>query len=130
MDASAIWLAILALGAAIINGAVGYGFSSIVTPIAVLWYSNKVLNPALVLVELVVNVTLLFRERKFVPGTFHRASPVISTLFPGVVLGTVGLTYLAVNDVKFALYVLLAPLVTLQLLGVAWPIRNEKRGGR
>ena len=126
---SDIWLGFLALGAALVNGAVGYGFSSIVTPIALLWYSNKVLNPALVMVEVGVNLTLLLRERHYIRHTWHRARPVVSTLFPGVVLGTIGLTYLAINDVKVIVYAVLLPLVLLQLIGFYRPFRNERRGG-
>ena len=129
MDWSTIWLALVALFAATINGAIGYGFSSIVTPIAVLWFSNKLLNPALVTVELVVNVTLLVRERAFIPATKARAMPVVRTLLPGVILGTVGLTYLAVSDVKVVVYLVLLPLVVVQLLGLRRPFTNERRGG-
>ncbi len=127
--ASGFWLAIVAFGAALVNGAVGYGFSSIITPIAIFWYSNKVLNPALVTVELAVNLTLLVRERKFLRATWHRANGVITTLLPGVILGTAGLTYLAVNDVKLAVYATLLPLVVVQLYGVSRPFRNERRTG-
>lgn len=129
MDLSSIWLALVALFAATINGAIGYGFSSIVTPIALLWFSNKVLNPALVSVELLVNITLLYRERAFISITKARALPVVKTLLPGVLLGTIGLTYLAVNDVKVVVYVVLLPLVVIQLLGLRRPFTNEKRGG-
>ena len=124
-----LWLAVLAFGAAVINGAVGYGFSSTITPIAILWYSNKVLNPALVTVEVAVNITLLLRERKYIRATWSRARPVVYTLFPGVLLGTAGLTYLAVNDVKLLVYVILFPLLALQLTGFKRPIQNERRGG-
>lgn len=129
MDWSSIWLAVVALGAATINGAIGYGFSSIVTPIALLWFSNKVLNPSLVIVELVVNVSLLYRERAYIPATSVRALPVVKTLLPGVLLGTAGLTYLAVNDVKLVVYLVLLPLVVVQLLGLRRPFTNERRGG-
>lgn len=124
-----LYLALIALGAAIVNGAVGYGFSSIVTPLGVLWFSNKVLNPAIVVVELIVNVTLLVRERKFIRSTWGRANPVVYSLFPGVVLGTIGLAYLAVNDVKLILYLFLFPLAALQLWGFRRPFANERRGG-
>jgi uncharacterized protein len=127
---SSLWLAIVAFGAAVTNGAVGYGFSSIVTPIAIFWYSNKVLNPALVLVEVAVNLALLFRERRHIRSTWPRARPVVSTLFPGILLGTLGLTFIAVVDVKLLVYVTLLPLVALQLLGFSRPIANEARGGR
>ena len=125
---SSIWLGVLAFGAAVINGAVGYGFSSIITPIAILWYSNKVLNPALVMVEVAVNVTLLIRERRYIQFTWGRAKPVVMTLLPGVILGTIGLTYLAVNDVKVIVYATLLPLVLLQLVGFYRPFKNEARG--
>ena len=124
-----LWLAILAFGAAIINGAVGYGFSSTVTPVAILWFSPKVLNPALVIVEVAVNVVLLTRERKHIRSTWPRAKPVVLTLLPGVILGTVGLTYLAVNDVKLIVYVVLLPLIALQLYGFSRPFKNERQGG-
>jgi uncharacterized protein len=123
-----LWLTILAFGAAVINGAVGYGFSSTVTPIAILWYSNKVLNPALVIVEVVVNIALLTRERKYIRSTWPRAKPVAMTLLPGVILGTFGLEFLAVNDVKLIVYAVLLPLVALQLYGFVRPFRNERRG--
>jgi uncharacterized protein len=124
-----LWLATLAIAAALVNGAVGYGFSSIITPVAILWFPNKVLNPALVLVEVVVNVALLVKERRFLRKTWPRARPVISTLLPGVVLGTAGLTYLAVNDVKLIVYAALLPLVVLQIWGIGRPFKNERRGG-
>jgi len=122
-------LAFLALAAALVNGAVGYGFSTIITPVAILWYSNKVLNPALVVVEVMVNFALLLRERKFIGATWPHAKSVVYTLLPGVVLGTLGLTYLAVNDVKLVVYATLLPLVMLQLWGFARPIRNHDRAG-
>ncbi len=129
MDTSSLWLALVALLASTINGAIGYGFSSIVTPIALLWFSNKVLNPAVVTVELLVNVTLLIRERAYIPATKARAMPVVRTLLPGVLLGTLGLSYLVVNDVKVVVYVVLLPMVVVQLLGLRRPFTNEQRTG-
>jgi uncharacterized protein len=129
MDLSDIWLAIVALAASLINGAIGYGFSSIVTPIALLWFSNKVLNPAVVTVELAVNVALLVRERAYIAATKARALPVVLTLLPGVLLGTLGLSFLAVNDVKVVVYVTLLPMVIVQLLGLRRPFSNERRTG-
>jgi uncharacterized protein len=129
MDLSNIWLAVVAFVASVINGAIGYGFSSILTPIALLWFSNKVLNPAVVSVELVVNVALLVRERAFIPATKSRALPVVVTLLPGVLLGTLGLSYLAVNDVKVVVYLTLLPMVVVQLLGLRRPFTNERRSG-
>jgi len=129
MDWNSVYLAILAFGAAVVNGAVGYGFSSILTPIAIFWYSNKVLNPAIVTVEVAVNLALLYRERRFIGRTWSHARPVVLTLLPGILLGTIGLTVLAVTDVKVLVYATFLPLVTLQLLGFSRPFRNEARGG-
>jgi uncharacterized protein len=124
-----IWLALLAVGAAIVTGAVGYGFSSIVTPVGVLWYSNQLLNPAIVIVELGVNAFLLFRERATIRSTWPRAKPLIMTLLPGVLLGTAGLAYLAVIDAKLVVYGALLPLTALQLLGWSRPLSRERRAG-
>ena len=130
MDLSSVGLLLLALFAAVINGAIGYGFSSIITPVAIFWFPNRILNPALVLVEVGVSAALLVRERRHLRATFPRALPVVSTLLPGVVLGTVGLAYLAVNDVRLVVYAILLPLVGLQLWGFRRPLRDERRGGR
>src|SRR5258706_299516 len=47
MDQHMIALAAITLLAATINGALGYGFSSITVPLALLFLSNRVLNPPL-----------------------------------------------------------------------------------
>ncbi len=41
-------LGAIGLVAAIVNGAIGYGFSSITVPFALLFLASRVLNPALV----------------------------------------------------------------------------------
>ena len=46
-----IVLVLITFVAATVNGALGYGFSSITVPVALLFYTNRILNPALVLVE-------------------------------------------------------------------------------
>jgi hypothetical protein len=43
-----IALMAITFGAAIVNGALGYGFSSITVPLALLFMTNRVLNPAFV----------------------------------------------------------------------------------
>jgi uncharacterized membrane protein YfcA len=47
-------LVLITFVAATVNGALGYGFSSITVPVVLLFYTNRILNPALVLVELVI----------------------------------------------------------------------------
>ena len=61
-------LVLITFVAATINGALGYGFSSITVPVALLFYTNRILNPALELVELVINGYVLFINRKSIPN--------------------------------------------------------------
>jgi uncharacterized membrane protein YfcA len=49
LDTAAIVLAGIALFAAFVNGALGYGFSSLTVPLALVFYTNRILNPAVVL---------------------------------------------------------------------------------
>src|SRR5215469_6842212 len=48
LDTAVVVLAGIALLAAFVNGALGYGFSSLTVPIALVFYANRVLNPAVV----------------------------------------------------------------------------------
>ena len=61
MDSTQIALVFITLGAAIVNGALGYGFSSITVPIALLFLTNRVLNPALVPIEVALNLPIDLR---------------------------------------------------------------------
>jgi uncharacterized membrane protein YfcA len=119
-------LPILAFIASVVNGAIGYGFSSIITPVAVLFTTNKLLNPALVICELGVNITLLFWERRNIRNTWRRALPFAVGLLPGVIVGSLVLSLIAPVYVKMALYVTLFPLILAQLLGWQRPVKNEK----
>ena len=58
-------LALIAItfAAAIVNGAIGYGFSSLTVPVGLLFFTNRLLNPALVLIELIINIYVLIIER-------------------------------------------------------------------
>jgi uncharacterized protein len=44
MDTALIVLAGIALFAAFVNGAIGYGFSSLTVPVALIFYTNRILN--------------------------------------------------------------------------------------
>ena len=63
VETQAAALVLITLIAAIVNGALGYGFSSITVPIALLFLANRVLNPALVLIEVVLNAYVLWNNR-------------------------------------------------------------------
>jgi hypothetical protein len=46
LDTAVIVLAGIALFAAFVNRALGYGFSSLTVPVALVYYANRVLSPA------------------------------------------------------------------------------------
>ncbi len=124
-----IALAGITLLAAIVNGALGYGFSSITVPIALLFLANRVLNPALVLIEVVLNAYVLWNNRDALPGVWKRVLPIVLGLAPGIVLGTAVVSQMNVDWLRFATYVTLLPLVLLQSAGYRRPIRSERSVG-
>src|SRR5437763_528162 len=85
---SSLVLVLITQLAATVNGALGYGFSSITVPVALLFYANRILNPALVWGEVVLNACVLWVNRASVPHVWRRVVPMIVGLAPGVVLGT------------------------------------------
>ncbi len=116
----------VALVAAVVNGALGYGFSSLTVPLALLVYTNRVLNPALVLVEIGLNGDLLWINRAAVSRVARRVAPVVAGLVPGVAVGTLLLSSVHPAWMKLVTYVVLVPLVLLQAAGVRRPIRAER----
>ncbi|HEY2990021.1 MAG TPA: sulfite exporter TauE/SafE family protein [Candidatus Binatia bacterium] len=115
--------------AATVNGALGYGFSSITVPIALLFYTNRVLNPAMVLVEVVLNSYVLFINRKSLPLVWKRVSPILIGLIIGVVGGSHILFSANPAWIKFFTYAILLPLILLQAAGLRRPIHSEKAVG-
>ena len=115
--------------AAIVNGALGYGFSSITVPVALLVVANRALNPALVMVEVVLNAWVLLVNRAALPAVWRRALPMIIGLGPGVALGTALLTRVDPAWLKLATFVVLLPLILLQAAGFRRPIRAERAIG-
>jgi uncharacterized protein len=112
--------------AAAVNGALGYGFSSITVPIALLFYTNRVLNPALVLVEIVINAYVLFINRSSIRSVIWRVAPIVGGLVIGVAVGSYLLSLVHPAWVKFVTYFFLLPLILLQAAGIRKPIRAEK----
>src|SRR5467141_2221019 len=131
MDAtsSALVLILITLVAGTVNGALGYGFSSITVPVALLFYANRVLNPALVWIEVVLNAYVLWVNRASVPHVWRRVVPIIVGLAPGVVLGTSLLHRVQPGWLKLATFIGLLPLILLQAAGFRRPIRDERGVG-
>src|SRR5258706_5834803 len=122
-------LFVITLGAAIVNGALGYGFSSLTVPLALLFLTNRVLNPALVLLEVVLNAYVLFVNRASIGAVWRRALPIIVGLGPGIALGTVMVATVNPAWVKFGTFSVLLPLILVQAAGYRRPIRSERTGG-
>jgi uncharacterized membrane protein YfcA len=122
-------LGLITLIAAIVNGALGYGFSSITVPIALLFLSNRVLNPALVPVEVVLNAWVLWNNRDALGGVWRRVMPIVIGLLPGILVGTAIVSRVSPGWLRFATYIALLPLILLQAAGFRRPIRSEKSVG-
>lgn len=121
-----IVLASITFIAATVNGAIGYGFSSITVPVALLYYTNRILNPALVLVELVINSYVLFINRSSIPHIWKRVAPILIGLAVGVAIGSYILSLVHPAWVKFVTYIFLLPLILLQAAGIRRPIKAER----
>ena len=124
-----IVLVLITFIAATVNGALGYGFSSITVPVALLFYTNRILNPALVLVELVINGYVLFLNRKSIPTIWWRVTPILIGLAIGIAIGSYILFLVQPGWIKFVTYMTLLPLILLQAAGIRKPIRAEKAIG-
>ncbi len=126
MEPGFIALALITFLAAFVNGALGYGFSSLTVPVGLLFLSNRVLNPALVLVEVFINLYVLFINRASVPAVWKRVYPILMGLLPGVALGSYLLASIHPGWLKFGTYAFLLPLILFQAAGVRKPIAAEK----
>jgi uncharacterized membrane protein YfcA len=120
---------VITFGAAIVNGALGYGFSSITVPIALLFLTNRVLNPALVPIEVALNAYVLWVNRAALPTVWRRVLPIVIGLLPGVILGTALVSQVSPGWLKFGTFIVLLPLILLQAAGFRRPIRSERSVG-
>jgi len=129
MDSPQLWLAAITLGAAVVNGALGYGFSSITVPLALLFLTNRVLNPALVPIEVALNAYVLWVNREALPVVWRRVLPIVVGLLPGVLLGTALVSQVNPAWLKFGTFIVLLPLILFQAAGYRRPIRSERSVG-
>jgi uncharacterized membrane protein YfcA len=131
MELSSGFVALVAitLFAAFVNGALGYGFSSLTVPVGLLFFTNRVLNPALVLIEVFINLYVLFINRAAIRAVWKRVYPIIVGLLPGVALGSYLLASIHPDWLKFATYAILLPLILVQAAGIRRPIGAEKLVG-
>jgi uncharacterized membrane protein YfcA len=125
-DPAVTTLILITLVAATVNGALGYGFSSLTVPVALLFYANRVLNPALVLLEVILNSYVLITNYKSVPRVWRRVFPLLAGLLPGVLIGSYILTSAHPGWVKLLTYAVILPLILIQAAGVRRYIQAEK----
>ncbi|MDH2901747.1 MAG: sulfite exporter TauE/SafE family protein [archaeon] len=128
-----ILFALLSLGASFVNGALGYGYSSISTPLALLVLVNKIVNPAYVLLEAMANTVMaIVSGKKILKATFRRTLPIIVPIVPGAILGSLvlaGLATSAPNWARFIVYAMILPLILLQATGIRKSIKKETHAG-
>jgi uncharacterized membrane protein YfcA len=124
LDTGVIALAGLALFAAFVNGAIGYGFSSLTVPLALVFYTNRVLNPAVIVIEVFLNLYVLFINLNGIPSVWKRVFPIIVGLLPGIAVGAFVLASLQPGWVKLGTYTVILPLILVQAAGWRRPIRS------
>src|SRR5688572_32343604 len=129
MDPQHLFLLAITFAAAIVNGALGYGFSSITVPIALLFLTNRVLNPALVPIEVALNAYVLWVNRESLGIVWRRVMPIVIGLAPGVAVGTALVSEVHPGWLKFGTFLALLPLILLQAAGYRRPLKSERSIG-
>src|SRR5436190_302024 len=124
IDTAVIVLAGVALFAAFVNGAIGYGFSSLTVPLALVFYTNRILNPAVIVIEVFLNLYVLFINRTGVPSVWKRVFPILVGMMPGIAVGAFVLASLQPGWVKLGTYTVILPLILIQAAGWRRPVRS------
>jgi uncharacterized membrane protein YfcA len=126
---SSVALILTTLVGATVNGALGYGFSSITVPLALLFLTNRALNPAVVVIEVALNAAVLFVNRDSVPFVWRRVMPIVVGLLPGVIVGTMVISMANPSILKLCTFAVLLPLILVQAAGFRRPIQSERSAG-
>jgi uncharacterized protein len=129
MGAGEMAVVAVAFVAAAVSGGLGYGFSSITVPVALLVYAGRALNPALVLLELFINALALFVNRRAIHSVWPRMPPLLFGAVPGVVAGSLLLARSEPELLKLLTFAVLLPLILLQSAGIRRPIRGGRATG-
>jgi len=125
-----IFFALLSLAASFVNGGLGYGYSSLSVPLAILVVANKIINPVYVLVEACMNTVMLALAGKAsIKKTFRRVLPIVLPVVPGVIIGSYLLSLVAPLWIRFVVYAAILPLILLQASGFRKPIKKESAAG-
>lgn len=128
-ESAPLWIALTSLFAATVNGALGYGYSSITVPISLLMTTSRILNPALVIVEVFVNLYALFLGRRSIRRVWPQVKPIALGILPGVAVGSLVLAAISVEWAKLITYAALLPLILIQAAGLRFPIQRIRMIG-
>src|SRR5215831_10306868 len=122
-----LFFVLLSLSASTVNGGLGYGYSSMSIPLAILAFASRIVNPAYALVEAMLNTVMLgISGKKNITATTRRVAPIIIAIVPGVVVGSIALSYIAPIWVRFVVFTALLPLILLQLAGFRRVFKRER----
>lgn len=124
LDAALVVVGLIALFAAFVNGAIGYGFSSLTVPLALVFFTNRVLNPAVVAIEVMINLYVLAINRNGIPAVWRRVFPILVGLLPGIGLGALILAWVEPGWVKLITYAIILPLILVQAAGWRRPLKS------
>jgi uncharacterized protein len=119
----------IAFAGATVNGILGHGFSTLSVPLALIWLTNRLLNPVLVLLEVVLNAGAFFNARREYPSVAHRVRPFALGLLPGIALGTLLLQFIEPGSMKALTYLLLLPLVLGQIFSRGLQLKESRALG-
>ncbi len=123
LDTAIVVLAGIALFAAFVNGAIGYGFSSLTVPLALIFYTNRILNPAVVAIEILLNLYVLLINADGIRAVWKRVFPILIGLLPGIAVGAMVLASLQPGWIKLGTYTAILPLILIQAAGWRRPVR-------
>jgi uncharacterized membrane protein YfcA len=98
-------------------------------PLALLFLTNRVLNPALVPIEVALNAYVLWVNRAALPTVWRRVLPIVIGLAPGVLIGTALVSQVNPGWLKFGTFLVLLPLILVQAAGYRRPIQSERSVG-
>src|SRR3979411_1018635 len=87
------------------------------------FFPNRFLNPAVVVVEVLLNLYVLLINLDGVPAVWKRVFPILIGQLPGIAVGAFVLASLEPGWIKFGTYTVILPLILVQAPGWRRPMR-------
>tara|TARA_Y100000310_G_scaffold101298_1_gene99301 strand:+ start:4960 stop:5697 length:738 start_codon:yes stop_codon:yes gene_type:complete len=110
--------------AGITSGLTGFGFALVSVPLMMLFLPLKTITPIILLLQILINLFLLFEARKFV--NLKRIWPLILVGILGIPLGTYLLIFLDVTILKISVGLIIILFAIAFLIGFKKEIKKEK----